>query len=136
MTDERIEPTIDHEFELELAMEADRDSGTQMLALRVRSVREFTAFSYAISLTDRSAPSKGLYGMEIGGLSIPSVVPGDAGGARNAVRHQFPADGTYELSVARRSKKRTAQFVVRGGRVSAITNEAGDGFVRFSIAAP
>jgi hypothetical protein len=134
MTDERREPAIDHEFVVDLDIETDAEGGTAQLVLRVSSVREFTAFSYGLSVTDRSAPSKGSYALEIGGLSIPTVASGSASGARSILRYPMPADGTYELVVTRKAKRRIAAFTIKRGRPQTLANETGDGFVRFTIA--
>ncbi|MBK9183949.1 MAG: hypothetical protein IPM83_12725 [Ignavibacteria bacterium] len=44
MNDARIEPVIDHEFVVALARETEPDTDRTLLAIRVRTVREFTSF--------------------------------------------------------------------------------------------
>ncbi|MBK6291943.1 MAG: hypothetical protein IPH85_10005 [Ignavibacteria bacterium] len=133
MNDARIEPVIDHEFVVALARETEPDTDRTLLAIRVRTVREFTSFGYEIGLTNRSAPSKKEYGVEIGGLSLPRVTMPVTGGARSSVLVAMPADGTYELVIHKRSKQGLARFTVKGGIPIGIDDVGGDPFVRFEI---
>ncbi len=133
MNDARVEPVIDYEFVIALARETEPDTDRTLLAIRVRTVREFTSFGYEIGLTNRSAPSKKEYGVEIGGLSLPRVTMPVTGGARSSVLVAMPADGTYELVIHKRSKQGLARFTVKGGIPIGIDDVGGDPFVRFEI---
>ncbi|HLP29480.1 MAG TPA: hypothetical protein VK147_12625 [Candidatus Didemnitutus sp.] len=133
MNDARIEPTIDHEFVVTLARETEPDSKRALLALRVRTVREFTSFGYEIGLTNRSAPSKNEYGVEIGGLSVPRVSTPVAGGARSSISLVMPVDGTYDLVIHKRNRQGRARFTITGGIPTQIDDAGGDPFVRFEI---
>ncbi len=133
MNDARIEPTIDHEFVVTLARETEPDSKRVLLALRVRTVREFTSFGYEIGLTNRSAPSKNEYGVEIGGLSVPRVSAPAVGGARSSISLAMPIDGTYDLVIYKRNRQGRARFTIAGGIPTQIDDAGGDPFVRFEI---
>lgn len=133
MNDARIEPIIDHEFVVTLARETEPDTKRVLLAIRVRTVREFTSFGYEIGLTNRSAPSKNEYGVEIGGLSLPRVTMPVTGGARSSIVVGMPTDGTYDLVIHKRSKQGLARFTVKGGIPIGIDDAGGDPFVRFEI---
>jgi hypothetical protein len=71
MSDERIEPSINHEYIVEVTTEIDTETREQMLVLRVTTTREFTSFAYDISLQLSVNESEKQLHLEIGGLSIP-----------------------------------------------------------------
>jgi hypothetical protein len=120
MSDERIEPSIDHEYIVEVAAEIDAETREQMLVLRVTTTREFTSFAYDISLQLRLNESEKHLHLEIGGLSIPSVMMPSTGGAVSERRINLLPAGTYQLTVAKKSRTlETSITIAKNGTVTA-----------------
>lgn len=112
MSDERIEPSIDHEYIVELGTGIDKDSRQPTVVVRVTTSREFTSFAYEISLdlaVDHTAKTMHL---EVGGLSIPSVMMPSKGGAVSERTIELLPAGTYQFTVAKKNRSLTTSFVI------------------------
>jgi len=112
MSDERIEPSIDHEYIVEIATGLDNDTRKPAVIVRVSTTREFTSFAYDISLelsVDHSAKSVHL---EVGGLSIPSVMMPAKGGAVSERSIELLPSGTYHFTVAKKNRSLETSFVI------------------------
>ena len=133
MNTDRIEPTIDHEFTLDITSVIDRDSGAPMLQFVFRTVREFSTFGYAVAIKDASKPSPTQYAFELGGLSLPSNTNHRFGGAQTIVMRALPSDGTYPLTIRRRSRQYTAQIHVVEGVPTAIVQDDAASFIRVEV---
>jgi hypothetical protein len=133
MNTDRIEPTIDHEFTLDITSVIDRDSGAPMLQFMFRTVREFSTFGYAIAIKDASKPSPTEYAFELGGLSLPSNTNHSFGGAQTIVMRTLPIDGTYPLTIRRRTRQYTAQLHVVGGAPTALVQDDAASFIRVEV---
>ena len=91
-----------------------------MLVLRVTTTREFTSFAYDISLQLRLNESEKQLHLEIGGLSIPSVMMPSTGGAVSERRINLLPAGTYQLTVAKKSRTlQTSITIAKNGTVTA-----------------
>jgi hypothetical protein len=120
MSDERIEPSISHEYIVEVATEVDAETRERMLVLRVTTTREFTSFAYDISLQLTVSESEKQLHLEIGGLSIPSVMMPSTGGAVSERKVNLLPAGTYQLIVAKKSRTlETSLTIAKDGTVSA-----------------
>lgn len=120
MSDERIEPSISHEYIVEVATEIDAETREHMLVLRVTTTREFTSFAYDISLQLSVNESEKQLHLEIGGLSIPSVMMPSTGGAVSERKITLLPAGTYQLTVAKKSRTlETSITITKNGTVTA-----------------
>lgn len=133
MNTDRIEPTIDHEFTLDITSVIDRESGAPMLQFMFRTVREFSTFGYAIAVTDASKPAKTEYAFELGGLSLPAHTNHKFGGAQTIVMRSLPIDGTYALTVRRRTREYTAQINVVDGVPTSLVHDDAPSFIRVEV---
>lgn len=133
MNTDRIEPSIDHEFTLNISSVIDRESGAPMLQFMFRTVREFSTFGYAIAVKDASKPSPTEYTFELGGLSLPSHTNHAFGGAQTIVMRALPADGAYPLVIRRRSRMYTATITIDGGVPMAIKHDDIAPFIRVEV---
>jgi hypothetical protein len=120
MSDERIEPSINHEYIVEVTTEIDAETREQMLVLRVTTTREFTSFAYDISLQLSVNESEKKLHLEIGGLSIPSVMMPSTGGAVSERKTKLLPAGTYQLTVAKKSRTLESSITIaKNGTVTA-----------------
>lgn len=101
MSDERIEPSIDHEYLIDVGTEIDTETRDRMLVVRVKTVREFTSFAYDITLNLSVNAHTNHVHLEVGGLSIPSV---SKGGAVSESRVKLMPAGTYEFTIAKKNR--------------------------------
>ena len=104
MSDERIEPSIDHEYLVDVGTEIDTETRDRMLVVRVKTVREFTSFAYDITLHLTVNINTQNVHLEVGGLSIPSVMMPSKGGAVSESRVKLMPAGTYEFTVAKKNR--------------------------------
>lgn len=111
MTDDRLEPTIDHEYVVSLFRYVPED-GPAQLGVRVVTTREFTSFAYQLAMNVRIDGVRRLLRIEIGGLSIPSVMMPSAGGAVAERLVVFPEIGVLDVEIARKSSVQHARLVV------------------------
>ncbi|MFN4984902.1 MAG: hypothetical protein ACK5BQ_10050 [Ignavibacteria bacterium] len=112
MSDERIEPSIEHEYIVEVETGVDKDTRMPTLVVRVTTAREFTSFAYEISLelsVDHAAKTMHL---EVGGLSIPSVMMPSKGGAISERTLELLPAGTYQFTVAKKNRNLSTSFVI------------------------
>lgn len=120
MSDERIEPSIDHEYLVEVGAETDRETKERMLVVRVRTSREFTSFAYDISLNLKLDQASKQVHLEVGGLSIPSVMMPSKGGAVSERRIQLMPAGTYQFTIAKKGRTLSTTInVTKSGDVTA-----------------
>lgn len=133
MSTDRIEPSIDHEFTLEITSVIDHETGTPMLQFLFRTVREFASFGYSINVKDASKPVPTEYTFELGGLSLPSHTSHAFGGAQTVVRRALPADGVYRLTIRRRARRFEAQITVAGGIPESVTESDQPSFIRVEV---
>lgn len=112
MSDERIEPSIDHEYIIEIETGVDNETRRPLVVVRVTTTREFTSFAYDISLdlsVDEAAKKMHL---EVGGLSIPSVMMPSKGGAISERTIELLPAGTYQFTVAKKNRNLSTSFVI------------------------
>ncbi len=133
MNTDRIEPSIDHEFTLNVSSVIDRESGAPMLQFMFRTVREFSTFGYAIAVKDASKPSPTEYTFELGGLSLPSHTNHAFGGAQTIVMRTLPSDGVYPLTIRRRSRTYSATIIIARGVPSSIEQDETAPFIRVEV---
>lgn len=120
MSDERIEPSIDHEYLIEVGAETDRETKERMLVVRVRTSREFTSFAYEITLNLTFDQASKHIHLEVGGLSIPSVMMPSKGGAVSERRINMMPAGTYEFTIAKKGRTLSTTInVAKSGDVTA-----------------
>jgi hypothetical protein len=112
MSDERIEPAIDHEYIIEIAAGVDRETRKPTLEVRVTTAREFTSFAYDISLELSVDEGAKTIHLEVGGLSIPSVMMPSKGGAVSARSLELLPAGTYQLTVAKKNRSLSTSLVI------------------------
>ncbi|MEN9282432.1 MAG: hypothetical protein RL594_1367 [Bacteroidota bacterium] len=111
MTDDRLEPTIDREYVVAFFRQAAVD-GPPQLGVRVVTTREFTSFAYELALNVRLDAARGLLRIEIGGLSIPSVMMPSAGGAVAERYVVMPETGVLDVEIARKSSVQQSRLVI------------------------
>ena len=133
MSADRIEPSIDHEFTVEISTVTDRDSGATMMQFMFRTVREFSTFGYEIAIKDTSTDAPTQYAFELGGLSLPSHTNHAHGGAETSVLRVVPRDGTYPLTIRRRSRTFIAQITIADGKARAVDHKDPGAFVRVGV---
>jgi len=133
MSADRIEPSIDHEFTVEISTVTDRDSGATMMQFMFRTVREFSTFGYEIAIKDTSTDAPTQYAFELGGLSLPSHTNHSHGGAETSVLRVVPRDGTYPLTIRRRSRTYTAQITIADGKPRTVDHSDPGAFVRVGV---
>jgi len=121
MNDERIEPSIDHEYLIDVGAEVDAETRERMLVVRVQTVREFTSYAYDITLHLSINASKNQVLLEVGGLSIPSVMMPAKGGAVSESRVKLMPAGTYEFTIVKKNRTLTTTLAVTDtGNVTAM----------------
>lgn len=133
MNTDRIEPSIDHEFTLNITSVIDRESGAPMLQFMFRTVREFSTFGYVIAVKDASRPLPTEYTFELGGLSLPSHTNHAFGGAQSIVMRALPSDGVYPLTIRRRSRTYTATIIIAGGAPLSVEHSDTTPFIRVEV---
>lgn len=133
MNDERLEPSVDHEYILAFSL-VTSESGAAQLRVQVITTREFTAFAYTLGITTSLDISRARLRIELGGLSIPSVMMPAAKGAHGEQAVAMPPDGEYQVEVTRRSSTHRALLTVLRGRPTAVRTDDEGGFARFLIA--
>lgn len=120
MSDERIEPSIEHEYIIEVGAATDRETKERMLVVRVRTTREFTSFAYEITLNLTFSEASKHVHLEVGGLSIPSVMMPSNGGAVSERRIHLMPSGTYEFTIAKKGRTLSTTInVAKSGNVTA-----------------
>lgn len=120
MSDERIEPSIEHEYLIEVDTEIDAETKERMLVVRVTTSREFTSFAYDITLNLTLDQASKQVHLEVGGLSIPSVMMPSKGGAVSERRIKLMPAGTYQFTVAKKARSlSTTISIAKNGGVSA-----------------
>ncbi len=117
MSDDRIEPSIDREYTVTFFRQTSKES-SDTLGVRVVTTREFTSFAYALGLNVTYDTARRLLRIEIGGLSIPTVMMPAAGGAMAERNVTFPDDGAIDVEIVRKSSRQGARLVVSGDRLS------------------
>lgn len=132
MSDDRIEPSIDREYTVTFVRVESEESG-DLLGVRVVTMREFTSFAYALGLNVSFDAVRRHLRIEIGGLSIPSVMMPAAGGAV-AERHvSFPDDGIIGVEIVRKSSRQMARLVITSGGMSIEDEEGSAPFAHVSV---
>ena len=101
-----------------------------MLGVRVVTTREFTSFAYALGLNVTYDAARRLLRIEIGGLSIPTVMMPAAGGAMAERSVAFPDEGVIDVEIVRKSSRQSARLMITGGRLSV---EEGEGSAPFAL---
>jgi hypothetical protein len=129
MSDDRIEPSIDREYTVSFYRKASEESA-EMLGVRVVTTREFTSFAYALGLNVTYDAVRRLLRIEIGGLSIPTVMMPAAGGAMAERSVAFPDEGAIDVEIVRKSSRQSARLMITGGRLSV---EDGEGSAPFAL---
>jgi hypothetical protein len=112
MNDERIEPSIEHEYSIALTVEQDRETQQQMLVARVQTTREFTSFAYRIGLEMSCDLSKKEITLQIGGLSIPNVMMPSNGSAVSEERIVLMPAGSYRFTACKKARSISTDVVV------------------------
>ena len=132
MSDDRIEPSIDREYTIMFLRLKSEDS-TNMLGVRVVTTREFTSFAYALGLNVAFDAVRRHLRIEIGGLSIPSVMMPAAGGAVAERSVAIPDDGPVDVEIVRKSSRQTARLVITAGALSVEDGEGSAPFAHVSV---
>lgn len=132
MTDDRLEPTIDHEYVVSFFRQAPVDGPVQ-LGVRVVTTREFTSFAYELALNVRLDSARRLLRIEIGGLSIPSVMMPSAGGAVAERQVVMPESGVLDVEIARKSSMQQARLVIAAGGLEVDREISADDFANLIV---
>ncbi|MBU3699983.1 MAG: hypothetical protein FGM33_08255 [Candidatus Kapabacteria bacterium] len=132
MTEERIEPSVDHEYVVTFA-QATSEAGESLLSVHVVTTREFTSYAYTLGLNLTIDHARARITIEVGGLSIPSVMMPAAKGAFGEKAIVMPPAGSYVVEVTRRASSQCATLLVNEGGPTSIAPDAEGGFARFRI---
>ena len=116
MSDDRIEPSIDREYTVSFFRQTSEDN-VKVLGVRVVTTREFTSFAYALGLNVTYDVARRQMLIEIGGLSIPTVMMPAAGGAVAERSVAFPDAGAIDVVITRKSSRQSARLMITDGQL-------------------
>jgi hypothetical protein len=133
MNEERFEPEVDHEYIVTFSASVS-EAGQQQLMVHVMTTREFTSYAYSLGLTAKLDLGRTKLTIEVGGLSIPTIMMPAAKGAFGVRALIMPPDGSYEVELTRRSSQQRVVLQVQGGRPALVSEVAEGGFALFRIA--
>lgn len=128
MSDDRIEPSIDREYTVSFFRQTSEDN-VELLGVRVVTTREFTSFAYALGLNVTYDVARRQMLIEIGGLSIPTVMMPAAGGAVAERSVAFPDAGAIDVEIIRKSSRQSARLMITDGQLRI---EDGEGVAPFA----
>ncbi|MFN4908984.1 MAG: hypothetical protein ACK475_09315 [Bacteroidota bacterium] len=134
MNDERFEPKVEHEYIVTFSAVVS-EAGQQQLMVHVMTTREFTSYAYSLGLTAKLDLGRTKLSIEVGGLSIPTMMMPAAKGAFGERALVMPPDGSYDVELTRRSSQQRVVLHVQGGRPVNVSEAADGGFALFRIAA-
>ncbi|MBU3679009.1 MAG: hypothetical protein FGM32_05315 [Candidatus Kapabacteria bacterium] len=129
MSDDRIEPSIDHEFVVTFMRQTSKEQVDELL-VHVITKREFTSFAYTLGLNVTFDTTRRVLLIEIGGLSIPSVMMPAAGGAASVRGVPFPSDGVIDVEILRKTSRQAGRLAILNGAISIEMVDSPDGFAR------
>lgn len=129
MSDDRIEPSIAHEYVVTFMRQTSKEMVDELL-VRVITTREFTSFAYSLGLNVTFDTTRRVLRIEIGGLSIPSVMMPAAGGAVSERAVAFPSDGVIDVEILRKTSRQAGRLMISKGAISVEMVESPDGFAR------
>lgn len=133
MNDERFEPKVDHEYVVTFSA-GTSEAGQQQLMVHVMTTREFTSYAYTLGLKAKLDLGRTKLSIEVGGLSIPTMMMPAAKGAFGERALVMPPDGSYDVELTRRSSQQRVVLHVQGGRPVNVSEDAVGGFALFRIA--
>lgn len=129
MSDDRIEPSIDHEYVVTFLRQTSKEMVDELL-VRVITTREFTSFAYSLGLNVTFDATRRALRIEIGGLSIPSVMMPAAGGASSERAVALPSDGPVDVEILRKSSRQAGRLIISKGALAVEMVDSPDGFAR------
>ncbi|MEY3385386.1 MAG: hypothetical protein RIR53_197 [Bacteroidota bacterium] len=132
MSDERIEPSVEHEYEVTFRP-GTSEAGEQLLTVHVVTTREFTSYAYTLGLTLSIDHTRARITIEVGGLSIPTVMMPAAKGAYGERSVIMPPEGEYIVELTRRSSSQRATLRIHSDGRASITPDSQGGFAQFHI---
>lgn len=129
MSDDRFEPSIDHEYVVTFMRRTSKELVDELI-VRVITTREFTSFAYSLALNVTFDTMRRVLRIEIGGLSIPSVMMPAAGGAESERAIAFPTDGAIDVEILRKTSRQAGRLVIAKGAIAVEMVDSPDGFAR------
>lgn len=126
MNDERLEPTVTHEYRAQFAREMNPETGLQELVVTLTTTRELVSLGYTINLT--STHDTDTTTIQIGGIGVARQALSRVGGAVGRVARPWPAVGTYTIVFDRKGKRDEVTLDVTSDSV-VVRNIRGDAIV-------
>ncbi len=109
---------MSNEYILAVGTTVDQETQHRMVQLDLRTVREFSAFGYAIETQLSTSP--GTVTIEVGGITIPRAGGGESGPARSRVLSPIPNDGEVKVIVKKRKLTAEATLILRDGQLVSV----------------
>lgn len=107
-----------NEYILAVSTIVDQETHHRVVCLDLRTVREFSAFGYAIETHVSTSP--GSVTIEVGGITIPRAGGGEAGPARSRIQSPIPDDGDVRVVVKKRKLTAEATLTLRAGELVSV----------------